>query len=117
LFDSQLRHDRLTSIVTSALDEHVLPPNALELEITENVFLQRDKLMIRPLRRLRELGVGVAFDDCGTGYASLSLLKGFPLSRLKIDQSFVRDLCTNSEDAAGQDHYLSCPQFRLGRDG
>jgi EAL domain-containing protein (putative c-di-GMP-specific phosphodiesterase class I) len=102
LFDSQLRQDRLTSIVTSALDEHVLPPDALELEITENVFLQRDELMIRPLRRLRELGVGVgvAFDDYGTGYASLSLLKGFPLSRLKIDQSFVRDLCTNSEDAA-----------------
>jgi diguanylate cyclase (GGDEF)-like protein len=100
LFDSQLRQDRLTSIVTSALDEHVLPPDALELEITENVFLQRDELMIRPLRRLRELGVGVAFDDYGTGYASLSLLKGFPLSRLKIDQSFVRDLCTNSEGAA-----------------
>jgi diguanylate cyclase (GGDEF)-like protein/PAS domain S-box-containing protein len=100
LFDSQLRKDGLTSIVTTALEEHALPPDALALEITENIFLQRDEVMIRPLRRLRQLGVGVAFDDYGTGYASLSLLKGFPLSRLKIDQSFVRDLCTNSEDAA-----------------
>jgi EAL domain-containing protein (putative c-di-GMP-specific phosphodiesterase class I) len=100
LFDSQLRNEGLTSIVTTALEEHALPADALELEITENVFLQPDEVMIRPLRRLRELGVGVAFDDYGTGYASLSLLKGFPLSRLKIDRSFVRDVCTNSEDAA-----------------
>jgi EAL domain-containing protein (putative c-di-GMP-specific phosphodiesterase class I) len=85
LFDSQLRNEGLTSIVTTALEEHALPADALELEITENVFLQPDEVMIRPLRRLRELGVGVAFDDYGTGYASLSLLKGFPLSRLKID--------------------------------
>ncbi len=118
LFDTQLRKDGLTSIVTAALEEHALPPDALELEITETVFLQRDEAMISPLRSLRELGVGVAFDDYGTGYASLSLLKDFPLSHLKIDQSFVRDLCTNAEDAAvGQDCDLSRPQFRLGGHG
>jgi EAL domain-containing protein (putative c-di-GMP-specific phosphodiesterase class I) len=56
--------------------------------------------MVRPLHNLHHFGVGIAFDDYGTGYASLSFLKRFPLSRLKIDRSFVRDACTDPEDAA-----------------
>ena len=55
---------------------------------------------MRPLHQLHDLGVGVAFDDYGTGFASLSLLKLFPLTRLKIDRSFVRNLCTDKEDEA-----------------
>lgn len=100
LLGTQLRGGKLTSTVIRALDENALPPEALELEITENIFLQHGEAMIKPLRELREFGVGIAFDDYGTGFASLSLLKRFPLTRLKIDQSFVHDLCGNAEDAA-----------------
>ncbi len=100
LFGAQLRRGQLRSAVVRALEENALPPAALELEITENIFLQQGDTMVAPLRELRDLGVGIAFDDYGTGFASLSLLKRFPLSRLKIDQSFVHNLCADSEDAA-----------------
>ena len=100
LFGSQFRAGRLVSTVTRALDENGLPPDALELEITENIIRQHDEAVMRPLRELRSLGVHTAFDDFGTGYASLSLLKRVPLTRLKIDQSFIRDLCFDPEDAA-----------------
>jgi EAL domain-containing protein (putative c-di-GMP-specific phosphodiesterase class I) len=77
-----------------------LPPQSLELEITENVLLSDDDAWVNRIRAVREVGVGLAFDDYGTGYASLSLLKRFPLTRLKIDRSFVRDLATDADDAA-----------------
>ena len=77
-----------------------LPPNVLELEITENIILQQDETMLATLRELNQLGVGVALDDYGTGYASLTHLKRYPLTRLKIDQSFVRSAATNREDKA-----------------
>ena len=100
LFGAQFRNDSLVSIVTDALHTHALPPDALELEITENIILRHDEAMIAPLRELRALGVAIAFDDYGTGYASLSLLKRFPLTRLKIDRSFVRNLGSDPGDAA-----------------
>ncbi|ODS03257.1 hypothetical protein AUC71_10615 [Methyloceanibacter marginalis] len=100
LFAVQLRQDELAKTVTKALEANGLPPDALELEITENIFLQEGEAMIGPLRQLRDLGVGIAFDDYGTGFASLSLLKRFPLTRLKIDRSFVRNLCSDKEDEA-----------------
>lgn len=100
LFAAQLRQDGLAKTVTKALEANGLPPDALELEITENIFLQEGEAMIGPLRQLRDLGVGIAFDDYGTGFASLSLLKRFPLTRLKIDRSFVRNLCSDQEDEA-----------------
>ena len=100
LFAVQLRQDELAKTVTRALEANGLPPDALELEITENIFLQEGEAMIGPLRQLRDLGVGIAFDDYGTGFASLSLLKRFPLTRLKIDRSFVRNLCSDTEDEA-----------------
>ena len=77
-----------------------LPPQALELEITENIILAHDELVLEPLRALRHLGVGIAFDDFGTGYASLSLLKRYPLTRLKIDRSFITEICKDEADAA-----------------
>ena len=76
----------------AALQRHGLPPRALELEITENIILRHDETMMAPLRRLRDEGVRIAFDDFGTGYASLSMLKRYPLTKLKIDRSFTLDL-------------------------
>lgn len=100
LFGAQFRVDDLASHVMAALERHGLPPSALELEITENIVLEHNELVLDSLRRLRELGVGVAFDDFGTGYASLSLLKQFPISRIKIDRSFVQGMLESQQDRA-----------------
>jgi diguanylate cyclase (GGDEF)-like protein/PAS domain S-box-containing protein len=100
LFEAQFNSGDLPTRVEEALIENKLPAEALELEITENIMLRRDETIIVPLRELCAWGVGIAFDDYGTGYASLSLLKRYPVTRLKIDQAFVRDLCTDNEDAA-----------------
>jgi len=87
--------------VATVLAETGLSPQLLELEVTEHVLLvEDDERACDIFRRLRELGVRIAFDDFGTGYASLSYLKKFPLNRLKIDQSFVRELKPDSTDAA-----------------
>jgi len=79
-----------------------LPPSALEIEITENIALGQDESILAPLSALRERGVGLAFDDFGTGYASLSYLRRYPLSRIKIDKSFVQkiDRDDGTQDAA-----------------
>jgi len=82
------------------LARHGLPAEALELEVTENIVLDNDDIVLGILQRLHEQGVGIAFDDFGTGYASLSLLKSYPLSRIKIDQSFVRGILTSKRDAS-----------------
>jgi diguanylate cyclase (GGDEF)-like protein/PAS domain S-box-containing protein len=100
LFGAQFRDDDLLSTVVEALRIHDLPPDAIELEITENVILKHDEKMLPALQELRQLGISIAFDDYGTGYASLSQLKRYPLTRLKIDQSFIRNLCSNAGDVA-----------------
>ncbi len=100
LFAAQFRTGDLFDVVKDALSAAALPPEALELEITENVLLRQDVEIMEVLARLRGLGVGVAFDDYGTGYASLSLLKRYPLTTLKIDQSFVRELSVSPTDVA-----------------
>ncbi|MEP9356015.1 EAL domain-containing protein [Xanthobacter sp. KR7-65] len=100
LFDAQFKSGRLLGVVEDALKECALAPDALELEIVENVLLQNDSKTIDLLHALRGLGVGLAFDDYGTGFASLSLLKTYPVTRLKIDRSFVRNMATDREDAA-----------------
>lgn len=101
LFGAQFRAENdIASQVLLALERHGLPPQALELEITEGIVLDHDDLVLASLQRLRELGVGIAFDDFGTGYASLSLLKRYPLSRIKIDRSFVQGVLESDRDAA-----------------
>ena len=100
LFGAQFRVDDLAVHVISALERHGLPPQALELEITENIVLNHDDVVLQSLRLLREHGVGVAFDDFGTGFASLSLLKRYPLSRIKIDRSFVQNMLESGQDTA-----------------
>ncbi len=76
----------------TVLNDTGYSPHLLELEVTENILLEDDEMALDTFRRVQELGVHIAFDDFGTGYASLTYLKKFPLDRLKIDQSFVRDL-------------------------
>lgn len=98
LFSAQFDKSGLDRQVAQVLDRYHIPPQSLELEITENIILNRDELILEPLRHLREIGICIAFDDFGTGYASLSMLKNYPLTRLKIDQSFVRNMCASRRD-------------------
>ncbi|SAL87488.1 response regulator receiver modulated diguanylate cyclase/phosphodiesterase [Caballeronia choica] len=98
LFGAQFRTNDLASEVFSTLERHGLPPEALELEVTENIGL--DHNVLETLQRLRDCGVGIAFDDFGTGYASLSLLKRYPLSRIKIDRCFVQSMLESERDAS-----------------
>lgn len=100
LFSAQFRTGDLVAEIMEALDRHGLPPQALELEITENIVLDNDEFIFTVLERLRSHGIGIAFDDFGTGYASLSLLKTYPLTRIKIDRSFVQEILTSKRDAA-----------------
>lgn len=100
LFPGQLRSGRLFDVVSSVLTTHSLRPEQLEIEITENTVLRHNDQSTAVLDRLRTLGVGVAFDDFGTGFASLSLLQKYPLSRLKIDKSFVSRIDREVRDAA-----------------
>jgi diguanylate cyclase (GGDEF)-like protein/PAS domain S-box-containing protein len=100
LFSAQFRVGDLATEVFETLARHGLPAEALELEVTENIVLDNDDIVLGILHRLHEQGVGIAFDDFGTGYASLSLLKSYPLSRIKIDQSFVRGILTSRRDAS-----------------
>lgn len=90
LFPAQFHDVMLLQDVEEALTQSGLPASALELEITENIALDDDKAMLASLHALRGIGVGLAFDDFGTGFASLSFLTRFPLTRLKIDRSFVQ---------------------------
>ncbi len=94
----QLRRGDLVDAVERSLETHGLPPDCLELEITEATLMGDVDLARRAIGRLRELGVGVSIDDFGTGYSSLSHLKRLPINSLKIDRAFVRDL-DSSDDA------------------
>ncbi|MFN3355801.1 MAG: putative bifunctional diguanylate cyclase/phosphodiesterase [Pseudomonas sp.] len=87
--------DKLTAI----LKQTGLPPAQLELEITESVLMQNVDETVETLQRVKAMGIRLALDDFGTGYSSLSYLRRFPIDVLKIDQSFVRGLNVNSQDA------------------
>jgi diguanylate cyclase (GGDEF)-like protein/PAS domain S-box-containing protein len=100
LCSAQFRVGDLAAEVFETLERHGLPPTALELEVTENIVLDNDDSVLETLKRLHQQGIGIAFDDFGTGYASLSLLKTYPLTRIKIDQSFVRGIQTSKRDAS-----------------
>ncbi|WP_406625641.1 putative bifunctional diguanylate cyclase/phosphodiesterase [Acidovorax sp. SDU_ACID1] len=100
LFGAQFRAGDLYNKVLEALTRHALPAHALELEITENIALDNETIVLPPLRALHEIGVGIAFDDFGTGYASLSLLKHYPLTRIKIDRAFVQQIVESKQDDA-----------------
>ena len=94
-----LRGD-LVAEVARVLADTGLSPDLLELEVTEAVFLADTKRAVAVLQDLRDMGVHLAVDDFGTGYSSLAYLKQFPVERLKIDQSFVRDMLEDPNDRA-----------------
>jgi diguanylate cyclase (GGDEF)-like protein/PAS domain S-box-containing protein len=96
----QFRDPSLLSMITKVLEETGLDSSGLELEITESSLMQDTTLAINILKKLRELGISIALDDFGTGYSSLSYLRRFPVDKLKIDYSFVKNIFVNAGDAA-----------------
>jgi diguanylate cyclase (GGDEF)-like protein len=96
----QFQRDALMETVMQALQQSGLPPALLELEITESILMENVEAAIVTFKQISNLGVRVSMDDFGTGYSSLSYLQRFPINVLKIDQSFVRNIPDNSNDAA-----------------
>jgi diguanylate cyclase (GGDEF)-like protein len=96
----QIADDGLREMVVRALWDTGLEPSQLELEITESSLMQNEEVAVRLLEDLKRVGVAVSLDDFGTGFSSLSYLKRFPVDILKIDQSFVRDIALDADDAA-----------------
>jgi diguanylate cyclase (GGDEF)-like protein len=96
----QFQQQHLAEIVLQILEETGLAPNYLDLELTESSIMSNAQATIDVLTRLKGMGVTISIDDFGTGFSSLSYLKRLPIDALKIDQSFVRDLTTDPDDAA-----------------
>ena len=96
----QFKRGRLVERICSALRDTGLPPEFLELELTESMLIEDTDLSTTLLARLKEIGVKISVDDFGTGYSSLSYLKRFALTALKVDRSLVRDLATDANDSA-----------------
>lgn len=96
----QFSRGNVTASVLSALAASGLPPYRLEVEITESVLLEKTEKNMETLMQLRELGVRIAMDDFGTGYSSLGYLRRFRFDKIKIDQSFIRDVVQNHESGA-----------------
>ncbi|MDA9456395.1 hypothetical protein XI00_19510 [Bradyrhizobium sp. CCBAU 21359] len=94
---AQFKNPNLPHNVVMALAASGLPAERLELEITESLLLQDNDTTMATLHRMRELGVGIALDDFGTGYSSLSYLRRFPFDKIKIDQTFVREMTTDAD--------------------
>jgi predicted signal transduction protein with EAL and GGDEF domain len=106
----QFRKCNLLDAILGALSDSGLPPQRLEIEVTETVLLEKDTDHIALLHRLKEIGVSVALDDFGTGYSSLSYLTMFPFDKIKIDQSFIKEMAERADCAA-----IVCSVIGLGR--
>ena len=96
----QFSHPQFSHMVQNVLKNIQLPPQNLELEITEGVFMHNEENTLAVLQQLKASGVHLSIDDFGTGYSSLSYLKRFPIDKLKIDQSFIKECHQNDEDKA-----------------
>jgi EAL domain-containing protein (putative c-di-GMP-specific phosphodiesterase class I) len=96
----QFQQKNLIEVIEGALTSTGLAPEVLELELTESAVMQDAEVTSRILTELKAMGVTIAIDDFGTGYSSLAYLKRFPVDKLKIDRAFVRDITTDSDDAA-----------------
>ncbi len=90
----------IAATMIQLLHDYQLPPKLIELEITERIMMRDTDANLTILRRLSDIGIRFSMDDFGTGYASLSYLRRFPFSKIKIDQSFVRDINTKADAAA-----------------
>lgn len=97
---AQFHQSDLTASVRRILEETRFPPERLELEITESLLMQNLGAAVNTMNQLNKLGVKLSIDDFGTGYSSLSYLKRFPVHKIKIDQSFIKDLERDEDDAA-----------------
>ncbi len=95
----QLRDTSFVSAVERILKETGIGPSALEIEITESMLMSDSENVVNSLGQLHDMGIHIAMDDFGTGYSSLSYLKRFPIDTIKIDQSFVADITTSTDDA------------------
>jgi len=96
----QFKRGDLEKNVLLALSESGLDPQYLDLELTESILIEDSEHALMLLQRLKALGVKLSIDDFGTGYSSLAYLKRFDVDKIKIDQSFIRDLANNKEDEA-----------------
>ncbi|BFI94595.1 MAG: hypothetical protein RSP_01050 [Rhodanobacter sp.] len=96
----QVLHPHLVEQVAEALQHHAVPPSMLDIEMTESALMENVGRVRRTLAGLKALGVQLSLDDFGTGYSSLAYLKQFPIDKLKIDQSFVRDLPDDADSGA-----------------
>lgn len=96
----QFQQKGLIETVRKVLSETRLPADYLELELTESILMQKVETITSALSELNAMGIQISIDDFGTGYSSLSYLKRFPISKLKVDRSFVSDITTDPDDAA-----------------
>jgi len=105
----QLSRSELVKDLVAILEQTRLPARHLEIEITESVLLTDTDVVARQLAAVNDLGVWLSVDDFGTGYSSLTYLRRFPAQKVKIDTSFVRDVCTDANDAS-----IACAIISLG---
>ncbi len=98
LSSHQFRKKEFMQILHSALHDSGLAAKHLQLELTERIIMHEDDFTISRLQRIHDLGIHLSIDDFGTGYSSMSYLKRFPLNELKIDKSFVDDVCSDEDD-------------------
>jgi diguanylate cyclase (GGDEF)-like protein/PAS domain S-box-containing protein len=110
LSPAQFGNGALIDIVVRALLTSGLPPERLEIEVTETVLLRRDPKIVSVLHQLRNLGIRIVLDDFGTGYSSLSNLRMFPFGKIKIDRAFIEEFTTRPDCAA-----IVCAMIGLGR--
>ncbi|MBA2657830.1 MAG: EAL domain-containing protein [Tatlockia sp.] len=94
---SQFNHPGLVDRIKDIILETKIPPQNLDLEITESVLIQNGQNILQDLLELKKLGIKLSLDDFGTGYSSLSYLSKFPINSLKIDKSFIQEIATNSK--------------------
>jgi EAL domain-containing protein (putative c-di-GMP-specific phosphodiesterase class I) len=95
---TQLVMPKFSKLISYILKETKLDPTYLEIELTETILADNVELMLQVLNEIKKLGVGLVMDDFGTGYSSLNYIKQFPFDKIKIDRSFLQNICSNEDD-------------------